>query len=153
MEDEVYFREAGGRLLALLAKSQKKPVHLNARSLSEGEAGVMFCLFEKRSPMSAGELSRSMHIGSGGVANLLNSLEKKGCVCREMNPEDRRGVMVTLSDAGRQLIEDKQREALDMTAGMLRRLGREDTENLIRIYRKMLDIAEDYLRNHCKETG
>ncbi len=39
-----------------------------------------------------------------------------------------------------------------MTAGMLVRLERDDTEELIRIYWKMLDIAEDYLQNHCKET-
>ena len=60
--------------------------------------------------------------------------------------------MVSLSDAGNQLIEEKQQEALNMTVGLLKRLGREDTEDLIRIYQKMLDIAEDYLRNHCKET-
>ncbi len=56
-----------------------------------------------------------------------------------------------LSDAGKQLIEEKQREALDTTAGLLARLGREDMEELIRLYRKMLDIAEDYLQSHCKE--
>ena len=117
-----------------------------------GEFGVMRCLYENRTSMAAGELSRTMDIGSGGVANLLNSLEKKGYISRTMNPADRRGIIVQLSDAGNQLIEEKQREALDMTAGLLTRLGREDTEELIRIYRKMLDIAEDYFKNHCKET-
>ncbi|MBQ9325337.1 MAG: MarR family transcriptional regulator [Clostridia bacterium] len=152
MEDEIYFRESAEKLLNLMTKSQKKPVHRNARNLSMGEAGVMHCLRAKQEPMSAGEVGRCMDIGTGGVANLLNSLEKKGYVIRVMNPSDRRGIMVSLSDAGNQLIEEKQQEALNMTVGLLKRLGREDTEDLIRIYQKMLDIAEDYLRNHCKET-
>ena len=152
MDDEIYFRQAAEQMLFLLTKSQRKPVHQNARSLSVGEVGVMRCLFENQVPMSAGELGRMLDIGSGGVANLLNSLEKKGYISRKMNPADRRGIIVQLSDAGNQLIEEKQREALDITAGLLTRLGRNDTEELIRIYRKMLDIAEEYLRNNCKET-
>ncbi len=152
MDGEIYFHDAADTLLTLLTRSQKKPVHQNARCLSTGEVGVMRCLYEKQGSMSAGELRREMDIGSGGVANLLNSLEKKGYICRTMNPRDRRGIMVLLSDPGRKLIEEKQREALNMTAGLLERLGREDTEELIRIYRKMLDIAEDYLRNECEET-
>ena len=117
-----------------------------------GEFGVMYCLNEKQKPISAGELGKVMGIGSGGVANLLNSLEKKGYVCRVMNPSDRRGIMVSLSDTGRQLVREKQLEAVKTTTGLLSRLGREDTENLIRIYQRMLNIAEDYLRNQCKET-
>lgn len=152
MEDELYFRQAAQTLLTLMTKSQKKPVHQNARHLSMGEVGVMRCLFQKQEAMTAGELSRGMDIGSGGVANLLNSLEKKGYISRVMNPRDRRGVMVLLTDKGQRLAEEKEGEALRMTVGLLSRLGKEDTEQLIRIYQKMLDLAEDYLQNHCEET-
>ena len=41
-----------------------------------GEVGMLRCLYLKNDTMSAGELSRIMDIGTGGVANLLNSLEK-----------------------------------------------------------------------------
>lgn len=152
MDDELYFRQSAEKMLALLTKSQKKPVHQNARRLSMGEVGVMRCLYQKRDAMTAGELGRVMDIGSGGVANLLNSLEKKGYITRMMNPADRRGIMVSLSESGYQLAEAKEQKALDMTIGLLTRLGKEDTAELIRIYQKMLDIAEDYLKNHCEET-
>ena len=152
MGDELYFRQAAERLLAMMTKSQRKPVHQNARDLSMGEVGVMRCLYLKGDAMSAGELSRMMGIGTGGVANLLNSLEKKGYITREMNPEDRRGIRVSLSESGQQAADAKEQEALEMITGMLTRLGKADTENLIRIYRRMLDLAEDYCKNHCKET-
>ena len=152
MEDEIYYRKSAEKLLSLLMKSQKKPVHQNARHLSTGEVGVLRCLYLKGDTMSAGELSRMMDIGSGGVANLLNSLEKKNYIRRFMNPADRRGIMVSLSEEGYSLARSKEQEALAMTMGLLARLGKEDTEHLIRIYEKMLDLAEDYLKNHCKET-
>ncbi len=69
-----------------------------------------------------------------------------------MNPADRRGIMVSLSEIGRQVVEAKEREALDLTIGLLTRLGKEDTEHLLRIYQKTLKLAEDYLKNHCKES-
>lgn len=152
MDDEIFFRQAAEKLMSLLAQSWKKPVHQNARHLSSGEAGVLRCLCLRQEAVSAGELSRLMDIGSGGVANLLNSLEKKGYITRTMNPADRRSVMVSLSDSGRGLAEARGQEALNLTVNLLTRLGREDTEALIRIYGKMLGLAEDYLRTHCKET-
>lgn len=153
MDDEIYFRHAAEEMLALLTTSQKKPVHQNARDLSRGEIGLLRCLYTKGEAMTAGELGRVMDIGSGGVANLLNSLEKKGYITREMNPSDRRGIMVSLSDSGHQLADAKEKEALEMTIGLLTRLGKEDTAALIRIYQKMLNIAEDYMKNHCKEAN
>lgn len=152
LDDELYFQQSAEQLLALMTKSQKKPVHRNARHLSMGEVGVMRCLYLKQEAMSAGELSRVMDIGTGGIANLLNSLEKKGYITRMMNPDDRRGIKVSLSESGQRLVNAKEQEALNITAGLLVRLGKEDTGHLIRIYQKMLDIAEDYCKSQSKET-
>ncbi len=151
MDDEIYFRESAGKLLRLMTRAQKKPMQRNARGLSTGEVGVMCCLCTSREPLSAGDLGRELDIGSGGVANLLNSLEKKGYISRAMNPSDRRSVVVSLSESGRHLAEEKRDEAMTMTMELLRRLGREDTEELIRIYGRMLDIADDYMQNKGKE--
>lgn len=152
LDDEVFFRQSAEKLLGLLMQSQKKPVHQHARHLTVGEVGVMRCLYQHRDAMSAGELGRVMDIGSGGVANLLNSLEKKGYINRMMNPADRRGVQVTLSESGYRAAEEKMQETLDLTTGLLHALGREDSEQLIRIYGRMLEIAEQYMQQHCGES-
>lgn len=112
---------------------------------------MLRCLYLKNDTMSAGELSRIMDIGTGGVANLLNSLEKKGYITRQMNPADRRGIVISLSESGRCIANEKEKEALDKATVLLSQLGKEDTEHLIRIYQRMLDIAEDCLKNHCGE--
>ena len=153
MDDEIYFRQAAEKVLMLLSKSQNKPMHRNVRHLSMGEAGILRCLNSKGDATTAGELGRMMGIGSGGVANLLNSLEKKGYIIRKMSPDDRRRIMVLMTDSGKALIQRKQQEAMNLTVGLLTHLGKEDTGHLIRIYQKMLEIAEDYLKhNPCEET-
>lgn len=152
MGDELNFRQYAARLLTLLTELQKRAVHQSAMHLSMGETGVMRCLYLNRESMSAGELSRVLGISSGGVANLLNSLEKKGLISRVMNPTDRRGILVSLSDSGYHLLEARQNEAVRITSELLARLGQEDTEHLIRIYQKMLNIEDNYIKENCKKA-
>ena len=59
--------------------------------------------------------------------------------------------MVSLSEAGSRLAREKSMQALSLTTGLLSRLGKEDTDALIRIYRRMLLIAEEYRQSHNEE--
>jgi DNA-binding MarR family transcriptional regulator len=55
---------------------------------------------------SPGKLARMMELSSGAMTNRLDRLETAGLLRRLPDPTDRRGVMVELTDAGRQLYED-----------------------------------------------
>lgn len=49
----------------------------------------------------AGELCRLTHVTSGAITNRLTRLEERGWIRREICPDDRRQVIVTLSVAGK----------------------------------------------------
>ena len=51
------------------------------------------------------DLAREAMISTSAVAQRLNKLESRGFVTREANPDDGRGTLVSLTDAGRTLIE------------------------------------------------
>lgn len=138
---EDYYRQAAGQLLDAVAGIRKTPLNKNARELSFGELGLLNCLSRHADGITAGGLSRTIGIGAGGVTNLLNSLEKKGYVQRTMSPSDRRSVLVSISDTGRALVAAKQEEALSLTGEMLRRLGQEDTDELLRLVRRIAEIS------------
>lgn len=55
--------------------------------------------------VSAGDLSRSMVMSSGGMTNLLDRLEKDELIRRGSDPLDRRSVLVTLTPKGRKVID------------------------------------------------
>ena len=144
--DEAYYRQAAEKLLGTMAGIRKSPFNKNARELSFGEMGLLNCLSRQAEGITAGNLSRMIGIGAGGVTNLLNSLEKKGYVQRTMSPEDRRRVMVSISQTGRALVAAKQKEVLSLTGEMLRRLGREDTEELLRLVEKTVAVSAQMAR-------
>ena len=57
----------------------------------------------KRAPgnrRSAGDLMREAHVTSGAITNRISRLEQRGWVRRDVDPEDRRQVLVSLTPEG-----------------------------------------------------
>lgn len=50
--------------------------------------------------LSAGELLKEMQVTSGGVTKRVAGLERKGWVRREIDPDDRRQILVSLTETG-----------------------------------------------------
>ncbi len=56
--------------------------------------------------LSPGELSERLMVTSGTMTTRVDRLEDRGFVAREQAAHDRRGVVVSLTDAGRSAIDD-----------------------------------------------
>jgi DNA-binding MarR family transcriptional regulator len=88
------------------------------------------------------ELARHRMITSGGMTAALDRLERRGWIVRVPNPNDRRGSLVRLTDAGRVAID----RAMDLHAETEQRLvsalGDDDARELQRILRQLL-LATD----------
>ena len=50
------------------------------------------------------ELERRMLLAQHGISRLLARLERSGCIARQPAPEDARGYLVTITDAGHELM-------------------------------------------------
>src|SRR3954469_19383245 len=76
--------------------------------LAEGEWKVLTTLRLSGSPhrKSVGQLAKRAELSSGAMTNRLDRLEKAGLVRRVPDPEDRRGVLVELTDTGHRAWED-----------------------------------------------
>jgi DNA-binding MarR family transcriptional regulator len=69
-------------------------------------------------PMTAGDVGAAMHITSGSITSLLDTLERRGLVERSSHENDRRKVMVSITPAGRDLLD----QALPAIQQVVRRL-------------------------------
>jgi DNA-binding MarR family transcriptional regulator len=89
----------GRRLQKLLDET------LSGHGLSHGEWKVLSSLRWAGKPYrrSAGELARIADLSSGAMTNRLDRLEEAKLVRRVPDPDDRRGVLVELTDKGGQL--------------------------------------------------
>jgi DNA-binding MarR family transcriptional regulator len=74
---------------------------LSEFELTWGEWSVLGTLLRKPSQRdSPGALARNHELSSGAMTNRLDRLEEAGLVRRIPNPEDRRGVVVELTEEG-----------------------------------------------------
>ena len=55
--------------------------------------------------MSPGQLLRETHVTSGTMTNRVDRLVARGAVTRDPDPDDGRGMLVTLTPAGLELVD------------------------------------------------
>jgi DNA-binding MarR family transcriptional regulator len=73
--------------------------------LNQGEYKLLVNLKGSGSSCSPGELCDRMLVSSGSMTNRLDRLEEAGFISRKPDPDDRRGSIVELTEAGDKLIE------------------------------------------------
>ena len=84
------------------------------------------------------ELSNLLHITPAGVTHLLNPLEESGCIRRLPDPNDRRVVLIALTEKGQEIAGSLIATVQEKLIGLVYHLGEEDTATLIRLMLKMI---------------
>lgn len=94
-----------GRLRELLSRKHEEV--FSQFGLNSAGFDVLATLRRSGEPyqLSPGELMARMMITSGTMTNRVDQLVKAGLVKREQNPEDRRGMIISLTPQGFALIE------------------------------------------------
>jgi DNA-binding MarR family transcriptional regulator len=87
-------------------------------------------------------LSRSTMVSSGGTTKRLDRLEARGLVRRVPDPDDRRGTLVTLTDAGLKTIDAVESENVQNEKRLLAPLTRSQRSELTRLLRELLLALE-----------
>lgn len=81
---------------------------LRKQGLTLGSYGVLACLRRQGEPyaMSPTAIFKALSLSSGGVSNLLEKMEKDRLVKRSPDPNDRRGVLVKLTNRGKVIADE-----------------------------------------------
>lgn len=108
--------------------------------LERGEFDVLATLRRAGTPggMTAGMLARSSMVTSGAVTNRLDGLVAKGYVTRDLDPANRRAVIVALTPAGRELIDRAVGAHLENERRILAGLDQQTQDDLAAILRTLL---------------
>jgi DNA-binding MarR family transcriptional regulator len=115
--------------------------HKRLNESMQGEAFVLQFLSYHQGYVLPSEISNVMGISSARVAAALNSLERKGLINRQIDPSDRRRILVSLTLQGKQLAADKEREMMEKTSALLSLLGEDDAKEYIRLTRRLAELA------------
>ncbi len=93
-------------------------------SITTADHGVLRCLAEH--PATSAEIARALGVSKQAVAKTVGSLEQRGFVVRHPSEADQRAQVVTLSRAGRRLIERSLRVARALEVVTRETLGKKD---------------------------
>lgn len=107
--------------------------------LNRGEVGVLSALrVSGPDRLSPTQLFRGLMLSSAGMTSRLDRLERRGFVRRSPDPDDRRGVLIELTDEGKAVLDEAVAANTKLERELLAGLEERETEQLGVLLRKLL---------------
>jgi DNA-binding MarR family transcriptional regulator len=134
-----------GRLGRLNAIGERRiAAGFAAHGLNLGEFDVLATLRRAGAPyrLTPTQLTRTLMLSSGAMTNRIDRLEESGLVERRDDPDDRRGILVGLTRAGRERIDAAVTDHVANEAGLLSALTKSEQLELSALLRKLLLALE-----------
>ena len=130
------------RVGAHLARRQE--VVFGRFGLGRGEAGMLGALRTSGEPyqLSPTKLAKGLMLSSAGATSRIDRLEGRGYVRRLPDPNDRRGVLIELTDEGLKVIDLAVAALAVNDRQLLERLSPTEIERLEVLLRKLLGGLE-----------
>lgn len=105
--------------------------------LSVSQFGTLEALYHL-GPLQQNEIARKILKSGGNITLVMNNLEEKGFVERQRDEEDRRCVVVSLTDRGREEIE---------------RILPDHVGNIVKMFQELKSDEQKELGRLCKKLG
>lgn len=137
------YRKMAEELLKIRSGWSHVAVNEELDRMTKGEFFVLNYLEEYGGTAFPKALSREMEVSTARVAALLKHMETKGWVTRAVDCEDNRQVIVSITPAGRNEINDKREKTLEDVTKLLEFLGPQDAEAFLRIQKKVIEGFKD----------
>ena len=121
---------------------RQRAAAFSAHGLETWEFDVLAALRRAGAPnqLSPGQLSRETMVTSGTMTNRVDRLAARGLVERDLHPEDKRGVLVRLTPAGREAVDAALADLLAAEQQLLAGMAEDDQHQLARTLRRLLVV-------------
>lgn len=85
-------------------------------------------VLQRHDGLSAAQLARDSFVTAQSIADLVRSLETRGLIRRERNPNNRRELLILLTEEGRALLAQYEEPVRELEERMVRDLTAHQTE-------------------------
>ncbi len=124
---------------------RQRAAAFGAHALESWEFDVLAALRRSGPPyqLSPGQLLRATGVTSGTMTNRVDRLAARDLVGRTDHPDDRRGVLVRLTDQGRATVDAALADLLTAEQTLLQAVSQPDQDRLARSLRRLLAPYDD----------
>jgi DNA-binding MarR family transcriptional regulator len=81
-------------------------------------------------------------VSRAAVSQMLGVMEKKGLIIRDINKDNRRKHLLTLTPKGNTLIEEREQKVMELLSGIIEQFGETKTKQFIKLSNRFMDIIE-----------
>jgi len=99
--------------------------------ISTSELNCLKIFIEGNIKISVKDLAERLNITSGGVTKIVGQLEDRSILRRDMDPEDRRGILVSLTSEGRSLINKLHKITNDYYTSIFSGLSDKEKDSIL----------------------
>ena len=99
------------------------------------ENGDQACFYE--------ELQTQLAVTKSAISQMVSSLEDKGYVARKIDPVDRRKFVLSVTDKGRELVDEVRDVLGTVIRQTITKFGEENTREFIRLFDLFADALEE----------
>lgn len=110
--------------------------HLASAGLTFSQYGALDILYHL-GPLPLGQIAEKILRSEGNMTTVVDNLERRGLVRRERNERDRRVITLSLTDTGRQIIEEVLPQHIQAIIEEMSILTPDEQETLSRLCRKI----------------
>jgi len=136
------YEQAAVDFISALKSTNKSKLMGNMNQYSKGENSVLAHLYHHdNEAIVPSDLSKCTHTSTARVATILNSLEEKGFITREIDKCDRRKILVRITDEGVEQAKKSKQQVLGNLAGIFEQMGEKDTQDFIRTFSKFVELG------------
>lgn len=117
----------------------------SAHGLALWEFDILATLRRSGPPyrLTAGELVASSMVTSGAITNRVDRLWQRRLVARDIDPDNRRSVLITLTEQGREVVDAALVDHVANESRLLSALSPEEQAQLAALLRKLLTDLGD----------
>lgn len=91
---------------------EKEFAETNGITINEG---MLLCCLKDGKPKSANELCEFVGLSNSRVSRIINTVEEKGYIVREMGITDKRQMIFSLTESGKQKTKEMQAKGMDLS--------------------------------------
>lgn len=95
-----------------LYQFEKEFADVNGITINEG---MLLCCMKDGRPRSANEICDFVGLSNSRVSRVINTVEAKGYISRQMGEKDKRQMIFSMTDAGIAKTEEMQAKGMDLS--------------------------------------
>ena len=102
---------------------------------------------DSKSNTRISDIQNLLCISKAGVSKMLDVLAKKDYIARDIDKNNRRTLIVTLTQSGRQVLSDLEENTDQLFANIIHQLGQEQSRQFVELVNKFVDVTDDALKS------